>query len=225
MGAETRRAARRTRGTMNVQAEGGRQLNELLNEAGLGPLEPAVTAQFAAYLELLIQWNRRINLSAVREPDEILRRHFIESIFGASALPPEIQTLLDYGSGAGLPGIPIAICRPEIRTTLAESQGKKAAFLAEVVRRLGLAAEVHRGRAEALSRSFDCVTLRAVDQMEQALEIASRLVRLGGWVAIFTTRSKHAAAQTAAGEDFIWSAPEPLPFSGERIFVLGRKRE
>ena len=69
-----------------------------------------------------------MNLTAVREPEAIIRRHFVECAFAAQHLPTDITTLLDYGSGAGLPGIPIAICRPEIRVTLAEAQGKKAPF-------------------------------------------------------------------------------------------------
>ena len=68
--------------------------------------------QFQTYLELLVRWNQRISLTAVREPEQIITRHFVECAFTAQHLPPDIRTLLDYGSGAGFPGIPIAICRP-----------------------------------------------------------------------------------------------------------------
>ena len=90
--------------------------------------------QFSTYLELLLRWNARLSLTAIREPGQIIRRHFAECAFAAQHLPADIESLLDYGSGAGLPGIPFAICRPEIRVTLAEAHGKKASFLREVVR-------------------------------------------------------------------------------------------
>ena len=117
----------------------GIRLNALLAEAGLAPLDPAQTERFEAYLSLILRWNARVNLTAIRDEDGILRRHFVESIACARALPAGIATLLDFGSGAGFPGIPIALCRPEIAVTLAESQGKKAAFLREALRQLGLA--------------------------------------------------------------------------------------
>ena len=92
----------------------------------------------------------------MRDEQGILSRHFVESIVVARELPQGIRTLLDFGSGAGLPGIPIALCRPEIAVTLAESQGKKAAFLQEAVRVLAISAMVHAGRAETL-RPFSIV--------------------------------------------------------------------
>src|SRR5580658_7180705 len=121
----------------------GQKLNAFLGEAGLDLLDPALANRFQDYLSLLLRWNARINLTAIRNEAGILSRHFVESIACARALPVGIQTLLDFGSGAGLPGIPIALCRPEMEVTLAESQGKKAAFLREAVRVLGTGARVH----------------------------------------------------------------------------------
>ena len=94
--------------------------------------------RFEEYLALILRWNSRMNLTAIRDEEEILARHFVESIACAQHFPEGIGTLLDFGSGAGFPGIPIALCRPEIAVTLAESQSKKAAFLQETVRILGL---------------------------------------------------------------------------------------
>ena len=124
----------------------------------------------ATYLELLLKWNARTNLTAIREPEEIVRRHFGESLFVARHLG-DCESVLDFGSGAGFPGIPIQLARPELRVTLAESQGKKASFLREAVRELGLNTEVWAGRVEAMpsGRRFDVVTLRAVDSMDRAL--------------------------------------------------------
>jgi len=156
------------------------RLNTLLAEASQAPLDTAQTQRFEALLLLFLRWSARINLTSIRGEEGILSRHFVESIACARALPAGISTLLDFGSGAGFPGLPIALCRPEIAVTLAESQGKKAAFLHEAVRVLGVAAKVHSGRAETLATAFDCVTLRAVDKMERAVQSAARLVRPGG---------------------------------------------
>jgi 16S rRNA (guanine527-N7)-methyltransferase len=163
------------------------RLNELLARAGLEGLEPGVADKFADYLNLLLRWNGRMNLSAIREEEGILSRHFVECIACARTLPTGLRTLLDFGSGAGFPGIPIALCRPELDVTLAESQRKKAAFLREASRHLGLAASVYAGRAESLPERFDCVALRAVDRMADAVLSAARLVKPGGWLVVMTT--------------------------------------
>src|SRR5882672_2097875 len=96
--------------------------------------------QLSAFLDLLLKWNARTNLTAIRDPEEIVRRHFGESLFTAQHLP-KFNTLLDFGSGAGFPGIPIQLLYPEARITLAESQGKKSSFLHEATRTLGLSSE------------------------------------------------------------------------------------
>src|ERR1035437_8434491 len=109
-------------------------LAALLAEAGIAPLDAAQADSFEVYLSLFVRWNERINLTSIRDEEGILSRHLVESIACARALPAGISTLLDFGSGGGIPGIPIALSRPEIAVTLAESQGKKAAFLQEAIR-------------------------------------------------------------------------------------------
>jgi 16S rRNA (guanine527-N7)-methyltransferase len=201
----------------------GVRLNELLAENGLKTLDAAQTKSFEDYLSLLLRWNARVNLTAIRDQEGILKRHFVESIACAQALPAEIHTLLDFGTGAGFPGIPIALCRPEIAVTLAESQGKKAAFLSEAVRVLEVGAKVHSGRAETLGSEFDCVTLRAVDKMEKAVEAAARLVRPGGWLALMTTGTELEKLKLAAGEDFAWAGVIRLPGGEDRLLELGER--
>jgi 16S rRNA (guanine527-N7)-methyltransferase len=199
------------------------RLDELLAESGLEPLQNAIRERFEQYLSLFVRWNARLNLSAVRDQEGILSRHFVESIACARALPAGISTLLDFGSGAGLPGIPIALCRPEISVTLAESQGKKAAFLREAVRTLALAnVSVHSGRAEVLTLWYECVTLRAVDRMAQAVKAAAGLIAPGGWMALMTTRDDLAGLQAAAGAEFSWPEPIRLPGSESRLLALGK---
>lgn len=134
-----------------------------------------IYAQLSIYLKLIVKWNARINLTAIRTPEEIVRRHFGESLFAGLRLGT-CRTLLDFGSGAGFPGLPIQLLRPDVAVTVAESRSRKAAFLREVTRSLDLPAEVWAGRVEAMpaSRRFDTVTLRAVDNMEAALGEAGR---------------------------------------------------
>jgi 16S rRNA (guanine527-N7)-methyltransferase len=189
-------------------------LNDFLVEAGLPPLDSVLSARFDTYLGLIVRWNRRINLTSVRDE---------ESIACARALPAGIATLLDFGSGAGLPGIPITLCRPEIEVTLAESQNKKAAFLREAVRVLGISTRVYSGRAELLDSRFDCVVLRAVDRMDRATRAAAGLVVPGGWLALLIAAADVGELQAAAGGSFVWRSTIPLPGSDRRILALGER--
>jgi 16S rRNA (guanine527-N7)-methyltransferase len=199
------------------------RLNDLLHDSGLDPLDSEALSKFDSYLSLFVRWNSQLNLSSVRDQEAIMERHLIESIAVVHSLPPGIRTLLDYGSGGGLPGIPIALCRPQIIVTLAESQNKKAAFLQEAVRVLGISARVHADRAEALQSVFDCVILRAVDKMPQAVRAAIKLVAVSGWLALMTTTAAFPELQAAAGPHFQWDHPLPLPLSDSRVLVLGRR--
>lgn len=201
----------------------GERLNELLIEAGLSGVDDATAARFADYVSLIIRWNTRTNLTAIRDEEGIISRHIIESIILTNILPIGIATLLDFGSGAGLPGIPIALCRPEIAVTLAESQGKKAAFLREAVRSLGLSLRVHADRAELLKEQFDCVAMRAVDRMAEAVAIARGLVKPGGWFALMTSDGELDRLKDAAGAEFCWQAEKPLPGSERRLVALGQR--
>jgi 16S rRNA (guanine527-N7)-methyltransferase len=144
----------------------------------LAPVPPPknMMPRLSTYLDLLLKWNARTNLTAIRDPQEIVRRHFGESLFAGCHLALNATTVLDFGSGAGFPGLPIALLRPEIQVTLAESQNKKATFLRETVRTLDLSnVEVWAARAESLpsARQFHTVTLRAVDNMAAALAAAA----------------------------------------------------
>ena len=142
-------------------------------------------AQLSVYLDLLMRWSKKTNLTAVREPREMVRRHFGESLFLGMHLP-RAHTLLDYGSGAGFPGLPIQLLLPGLNVTLAESQGKKSGFLREAVRVLGLKTEVWPHRVESMlsERRFDIVALRAVDKMEEATRVAASRVAEGGTLAL-----------------------------------------
>jgi 16S rRNA (guanine527-N7)-methyltransferase len=173
--------------------------------AGGPELASEVYVQLARYLELLLRWNARTNLTAIRSPEEIVRRHFGESLFAARQVAG-VGTLMDFGSGAGFPGLPIQLAHPELKVTLAESQNKKATFLREAVRTLGLGTEVWAGRVEMIpmGRRFDVVTLRAVDRIESAIESAA--VRADRLLVLTTGRQKLPRLT-----EFAWQEPVRMP--------------
>jgi 16S rRNA (guanine527-N7)-methyltransferase len=165
------------------------------------PAPPPLYDQLSTYLDLLLKWNARTNLTAIRDPEEIVRRHFGESLFAgihlAHKLAPE-ATLLDFGSGAGFPGLPIQLLLPQFRVTLAESQNKKATFLREVVRTLALPTQIHAARVEDLPAAtrYNAITLRAVDNMPAALAAATPRLAPGGWLVLLTSETPSGPAET-----------------------------
>jgi 16S rRNA (guanine527-N7)-methyltransferase len=200
--------------------EATQPIEQAFADAGIVGLPAGAYVQFLAYLELLQRWNSRLNLTAVREAELIIRRHFVECAFTAQQLPAEIDTLLDYGSGAGFPGIPIAICRPEIRVTLVESQGKKASFLREAVRVVGTPTEVFDGRVEALPRNrrFDAVSLRAVEKMELAIPLA--LGRVERYLVLLITEAS-APGYLGLAPELKWREAVRMPNSTQRVLSIG----
>ena len=153
--------------------------------SGLGlALDDASIERLLAYVALLEQWNAAYNLTAVRDPNEMVTRHLLDSL----AVAPHVHgtTLADLGSGAGLPGIPLAIIAPEREILLVDSNGKKARFLREAVRRLGLSrVGVAESRAENVEGTFDCITARAFASLAEMLGWAGHLLaRDGTWLAL-----------------------------------------
>jgi 16S rRNA (guanine527-N7)-methyltransferase len=195
-------------------------LQPYVADAPSGADWPRIHAQLATYLDLILKWNARTNLTAIREPEEIVRRHFGESLFVGAHLGT-CTTLLDFGSGAGFPGIPIQLLRPEIAVTLAESQGKKAAFLREAIRTLALPTEVWAARVESMppARQFDTVVLRAVDDMDAA--VAEAAARASRQVLILTTARQ--PANPALATHFRLVEPIPLPESKEGVLLIAHR--
>jgi 16S rRNA (guanine527-N7)-methyltransferase len=201
----------------------------------------------STYIDLLLRWNARINLTAIRQPEEIVTRHFGESLFAARHLfpsgitwertPPSVRSsearlqaepasvpthLIDIGSGAGFPGLPIKVWATHINVTLIESNQKKATFLREVIRALTLTnINVFPGRAEAYSNPLaETVTLRAVEHFDQTLPIATRLVTPGGRLALLISEPQLAHTHDL---DFTWSNPLNIPLSSNRRLLIGQK--
>src|SRR3981081_3913369 len=132
--------------------------------------------QIQQYIKILLMWNEKVNLTAIRDPLEILYRHFCESMYAAEAIPLKNGRLADAGSGGGFPGLPLKIIRPDLQVFLIESNVKKATFLAEVIRDLGLAgARVLVSRYEELAEEvapLDFVCSRALGEFAPFLEWA-----------------------------------------------------
>src|SRR5205085_1932149 len=142
------------------------RISELLSPfLGQATLSNEQLSTVRTYLDLLLKWNAKINLTAVRSPEEIVTRHFGESFFVASRIFPDQNSngsLIDIGSGAGFPGLPAKIWASRISLTLIESNQRKSTFLREIVRALGLAnVRVETSRAETLKIQAEVVTLRA----------------------------------------------------------------
>ncbi len=203
-----------------------------LLEPFVAPVPPGLADQLQIYLELLLRWNSRINLTAIRDPEQIVTRHFGESLFAArvlrdgGAFTPSGNTpisLADVGSGAGFPGLPIKLLFPQIHLALIESQNKKATFLREAVRSLDLKnVEVFCGRAESWNRTADVVTLRAVEKFESALQAAAHLVRPGGVLCLLIGTSQMAVAKRSQDSTFHFNDPVRVPISNDRVVTVGR---
>jgi 16S rRNA (guanine527-N7)-methyltransferase len=195
-------------------------------------LTPAQLKQISIYIDLLLRWNARINLTAIRQPEEIVARHFGESLFAARHLFPTAKAesrrerprscaLIDIGSGPGFPGLPIKIWAPHIHLTLIESNHKKATFLREVTRILTLMnINVFPGRAEDYPNPpAELVTLRAVERFETTLPIAARLVTPKGRLALLVGETQLARSRDLTPE-FAWAPPLPVPLSSSRVLAI-----
>jgi 16S rRNA (guanine527-N7)-methyltransferase len=187
-------------------------------------LSPSQLGQIETFSALLLKWNAHMNLTAVRNPDEVITRHFGESLFAARRLfskPARQQTAIDVGSGAGFPGIPLKIWEPTLHLTLIEANQRKAVFLREVVRTLGLSkVSVFADRAEMLSDQVDLVILRAVERFEKVLSVAIKLVAQNGHIALLIGNAQIQTAKSVIG-DVKWQDPLPLPLSKSRSLLIG----
>jgi len=202
-------------------------------ETGLAALalDPALAPPLLAYLALLERWNRTYNLTAIRDPREMVGKHLLDSLAMLRALDQYVVgdgTLADLGSGAGLPGIPLAIARPGLQVTLVESNGKKARFLREAVRTLQLGnTRVAESRIEALDEpaTYDAITARALATLPVIVELGGHLLKPGGkLLAMKGARPDDEIAALPAG----WAVESVLPLTvpglgAERHLVVVRR--
>ena len=198
--------------------------------AALGQ-DPALAPPLLEYLALLASWNRAYNLTAVRDPLEMVPRHLLDSLSIAPAVaahcsspgprPPlpgledrDGPRLVDIGTGAGLPGIPLALAMPQLSVTLVETVGKKARFLRQAVRQLGLSGRVRvlesRGEAVDEPGAHDCLVARALGTLAMLLATGGHLLRPGGWLLAMKGQRPHEElGALPAG----WQPPQVLPLA------------
>ena len=207
-------------------------------EAGI-VLTAAQTAQFAVYNEMLIDWNTRMNLTALTAPADVAVKHIIDSLTAYdAALFDGAATLIDVGTGAGLPGIPLAVYAPHIRVTLMDALQKRVRFLMEVTRAMELTNTccVH-ARAEEAARTaehraaYDIAVSRAVARMPVLLEYALPFVRVGGTFLALKGRAYAAEAAEGAGAarrlggGAVAARPVHLPGLDDVRAILSVRRE
>ena len=206
------------------------RIAELLDPFLDAKLAPEQLDQISIYIDLLLRWNARINLTAIREPEQVVTRHFGESLFAASRLLPRNQNapppgrVVDLGSGAGFPGLPLKIWSPPTAVTLIESNHKKATFLREVIRALTLTSiDVFPNRAEAYPKAAaGLVTLRAVEKFKSTLPVAAGVLAPKSRLALLIGQPQTAVAQQTL--PFLsWAAPIPLPSSQSRVLLVGNQ--
>jgi len=203
-----------------------KRLRQLLEPFAVDLL-PAQVDQTLAYLHLLLRWNQRINLTAVRDPEECVTRHFGESLFIATHIPLH-GNLLDIGSGAGFPGLALKIVFPEVALTLLEPVAKKRAFLKEAVRTCGFTHVDVRGErledlASAISTpTFDFATMRAVGNLEVLVPLAAQRLKPGGSLLLWLTQDQFAPLRTI-DTGLNWAQPLPIPLTRTGLICQGIK--
>jgi 16S rRNA (guanine527-N7)-methyltransferase len=155
--------------------------------AALGlTLDEGCLDRFGIVAEMMVEWNSKINLTAITQPREISIKHFADSLSIIPLLPDREISLIDIGTGAGYPGIPVAILRPDIKLTLLDSLNKRILYLKELCKRLEIPANLVHGRAEiagqssSLRESFDIATARAVANLPTLCEYCIPFVKQGG---------------------------------------------
>ena len=190
------------------------------------------TDLFLSYVDLLRRWGRRINLSSVLTDREIIIKHLIDSLTVAEFMPPGSR-VIDIGTGAGFPGIPLYIYDPSLNLTLLESVGKKVAFLKDVKRSLGLnGIDIHHGRAEEVDRgmggAFDRITSRALGSVSTVVALGIPYLDIGGEMVIMKgprgkKEWKNYANRYPEDTELLLTKELELPFSGEKRVIIVAK--
>ncbi len=181
--------------------------------AGIVDLHAEQLSALASHYDLLVRWNRKVNLTAIRTLEEAVERHYAEALFLGVHLPPGPLEVADIGSGAGFPGFPVAVLRPDCRVTLIESHQRKAVFLREASRGLSNVRVIAK-RAEEIESSFDHVISRAVSYED----LSPALKKLAPNADLLT-----GADAPPADLGFQWAEPVPLPWGVRTYLRCGRR--
>ena len=200
-------------------------IRRALDEFQLSVIDEQVL-QIQQYIKILLMWNEKVNLTAIRDPLEILYRHFCESMYAAEAIPLKNGRLADAGSGGGFPGLPLKIIRPDLQVFLVESNIKKVTFLAEVIRELGLKdAQVLARRYEELGEEvapLDYLCSRALGEFPAFLEWA-RSEQIAAKQVILWIGSRDLSEIQKIGS-WQWHEPIEVPHSLRRLLLVGTKK-
>jgi len=185
--------------------------------AGVGSLSHEQVTQLWEHYQRLLLWNQRLSLTSIEPGKEMVVRHYCESLYFAAQLPGSAGSIADIGSGAGFPGIPMAIWNPNWTVTLVESNQKKGVFLREASRGLSNI-RVESKRAQDLSGEFDWIVSRAVDPSE-VVALVPRLSRKIGLMI-----GEDDFLTLPAGKHIAWSEPVRLPWGDHRVCAFGVSR-
>jgi 16S rRNA (guanine527-N7)-methyltransferase len=199
------------------------QIAESLKTYYSAPVTTRLCDQIRVYIEILLRWNRRISLTTVTDPLQILRFHFGESLFAIDQVPIRYGRLADVGSGAGFPAVPIRMATEGLHVTLIESNRKKAAFLSEIVRELTLTnVDVNSCRMEDvtnLDSAFDYVTARAILIDESVLAWASSVLNRDSKAVLWLGQED--SNKISLSTRFRWRPEAKIPGTYRRVILVG----
>ncbi|MBR6567790.1 MAG: 16S rRNA (guanine(527)-N(7))-methyltransferase RsmG [Clostridia bacterium] len=210
-------------------------LKEKATEYGVD-LDERALERFDIYARLLVEWNEKINLTAITEPDEIVIKHFVDSltVFSAADIP-EGAKIIDVGTGAGFPGVAMLIARPDLKITLIDSTNKKLNVIRDILEKTELTADVIHTRAEAAGQDkvfreqFDFSTARAVSNLRDLSEYCLPFVKKGGtFISMKSAKADEEIAEAKGAIRLLGGEIEDkktfdLADSGERTIILIKK--
>jgi 16S rRNA (guanine(527)-N(7))-methyltransferase RsmG len=187
---------------------------DLLREKfhGIVELSPGQVSALEAHYDLLVRWNRKLNLTTIISVAEVVERHYCEALFLAAHLPVGALRIVDIGSGPGFPGFPVAVLRPDCSVALVESHQRKAVFLREASRNIANVRVIAQ-RAEEIAEEFDHVISRAVSYKDLGLTLQN----LGSFADLLT------GAEQPPNLGFDWNEPIPVPWGIARFLRIGRR--
>lgn len=177
-----------------------------------------------SHFELMLKWNRKLSLTSITSPREAALLHYFEPLFAASLIPEKTISLADLGSGAGLPGIPIAVALPWLQVTLVDSDSRKAAFLGECRRRLQLRnLSVINSRLQNLTTPFEAYSCRALEQFTRLLPELSQATASGSLILLFLSLQDANNVLSNGYFQGYTDSIHPVPFSRNRVILTLRR--
>ena len=210
-------------------------LQQILSDNGI-ETNDIIAEKFDCYAEVLLEWNEKMNLTAIKEPKEVAEKHFLDSLLALNAYGfPQGARLIDVGAGAGFPSVPIKLVRGDIDITLLDSLNKRITFLKELCKQLEISANPTHGRAEEYVRgknireSFDVATARAVANLSSLSEYCLPYVKVGGvLLALKGSEAENEAEQASEAIEILGGKIEEikdyrLPDGSKRGIIIIKK--